>query len=223
MQKSERRKFCWNTFKPLQKGPQTTGGLAHILVPADNSNSKKHIQVQNKTLLDSSLLQRNIDHFCKAHGTPFTTNQITAYIGKDGCNTNSDDVLQGKVQPHLPKFVTLLLQQFHQQHKAPIEIQFTFEDMCNGFMKWRERTTTSPSGKHLGIYRALIQIIYHHDYESDQTIYDTAHTCLQIQYLLMNIAIHQCHTFHRWKTVHNFLLEKTPGVLLISKLRVIHI
>jgi hypothetical protein len=39
----------------------------------------------------------------------------------------------------------------------------------------------------------------------------------------MNIAIHQCHKFYRWKTVHNFLLEKTPGLPLISKLRVIHI
>jgi hypothetical protein len=167
IQQAERRKFCWNTFKLLRKGPQTSGGLTHILISADNSNPTKQLRVQNKIQLDSSLLQRNIDHVRRTYGTPFTTNQLTEYIGEDGCNANSDEVLQGNVQPNLPKFVTLLLQQFHQQHKEPIEIQFTFEDMCNGFMKWRERTTTSPSGKHLGIYRTLIQTIYHHNPESD--------------------------------------------------------
>jgi hypothetical protein len=191
----------------LRKGPQMSGGLTHILVPEDNSNPTKHIRIQNKIQLNSSLLQCNIDHFRQADGTPFTTKLLAEYIGEDGCNANSDKVLQGTLQKILPTFVTLLLQQFHKQHKEPFNIQFTFDDMCTGFMKWRERITTSTSGKHLAIYRALIQILNHYNLESNKIIYDTAYTCLQIQYFLMEIAIEQCHTFNRWKTVHNFLLE----------------
>jgi hypothetical protein len=39
----------------------------------------------------------------------------------------------------------------------------------------------------------------------------------------MQLAIRHCHTFERWKVVHNFLLEKIPGYPLLEKLRVIHI
>lgn len=39
----------------------------------------------------------------------------------------------------------------------------------------------------------------------------------------MTLSIQQCHTFRRWQIVHNFLLEKSPGFPLITKLRVIHI
>jgi hypothetical protein len=50
-----------------------------------------------------------------------------------------------------------------------------------------------------------------------------ANQCLQIQHLLMTLAIKHCHTFQRWRIVHNFLLEKIPGYPLLEKLRVIHI
>jgi hypothetical protein len=44
-----------------------------------------------------------------------------------------------------------------------------------------------------------------------------------IQHLLINTAIPKGHTLERWKTVHNFFLEKIPNKPLIDKLRVIHI
>ena len=46
---------------------------------------------------------------------------------------------------------------------------------------------------------------------------------LTIQNLIINLAIKFCHTYIRWKTVHNNFLEKIPGQPLINKLRVIHI
>jgi hypothetical protein len=110
----------------------------------------------------------------------------------------------------------------------------TFADMCNGFDKWRENTTTSPSGKHLGIYKALVnsrKFDIKTTKEKDTTTYNNieltltpiAEQCLHIQYLLITLAVKHCHTYHRWTIVHNFLLEKIPGMPLINKLRVIHI
>jgi hypothetical protein len=44
IQKSEKRKQCWRTFKLLRKGPQTTGGISRVLVPNVISHSTtKHI------------------------------------------------------------------------------------------------------------------------------------------------------------------------------------
>jgi hypothetical protein len=41
--------------------------------------------------------------------------------------------------------------------------------------------------------------------------------------MLINLAVAHCHTYERWKTAHNFFLEKIPGNPLVEKLRVIHI
>jgi hypothetical protein len=213
IQQAEQRKYCWNTFKLLRKGPQSSGGLTHILVPNNPNDNTKHTRIQTKSELDAALLQRNIDHFRQAQGTPFTTSSICEYLGDDGCNQNTIEIFKGNVSPNLPKFVKLLLQQFKKTDHKPIDIPFTFEDMCKGFLKWRERTTTSPSGKHLGIYKSLIKSFYHHQEsstESNQITHNVANDCLQIQHLLMQLAIHHCYTFSRWKKVHNFLLEKNP-------------
>jgi hypothetical protein len=100
--------------------------------------------------------------------------------------------------------------------------------MINGFSKWRESTTTSPSNKHLGIYKALIRY-HHHTIQQarsptlDSLLHPTALQALQIQHQLINLAIKHTHTLERWKVVHNFFLEKIPGVPLLNKLRVFHI
>ena len=36
---------------------------------------------------------------------------------------------------------------------------------------------------------------------------DIAEQALQIQWMLMNLAIKHCHTYERWKIVHNNFLE----------------
>jgi hypothetical protein len=114
----------------------------------------------------------------------------------------------------------------------------SFNDMCIGFAKWRESTTTSPSNKHLGIYKSMInarkfnirtnietinQIEYSNNIDQHQSPIPIAETTLHIQYLLMQLAVTHCHTYKRWQVVHNFLIEKTPGLPLLNKLRVIHI
>ena len=39
----------------------------------------------------------------------------------------------------------------------PISSSITTEDVRRGFGRWRETTSTSPSGRHLGHYKAIIQ------------------------------------------------------------------
>jgi hypothetical protein len=122
---------------------------------------------------------------------------------------------------------TLLLRKL-QRVREPISLSFRIQDMCNGFLKWREKTTTSPSNKHLGISRALIMADKHlsssiGQNDSLSSPKFTANKCLHIQLLLMQLAIKQCHTYKRWEVVHNFLIEKIPGIPRVDKLRVIHL
>jgi hypothetical protein len=102
--------------------------------------------------------------------------------------------------------------------------------MIYGLSSWREQTTTSPSGKYLGLYRALVNA---HKFtikvQSDETTETTiprdlfATKVLRLQNCIINTAIKHHYTLNRWKLVHNFFLEKIPGKPLVDKLRVIHI
>jgi hypothetical protein len=63
--------------------------------------------------------------------------------------------------------------------RQPIPLTFTFEDICEGFMKWREGTTTSPSGKRLGMYRLNKQIMLSQPNTDDQSqLLQTSHEFL---------------------------------------------
>jgi hypothetical protein len=41
----------------------------------------------------------------------------------------------------------------------------SFDEVVAGFLHWRENTPTSPSGRHLGVYRALITAHRNHSGE----------------------------------------------------------
>jgi hypothetical protein len=143
-------------------------------------------------------------------------------------NDNSQGVLHGIIPKDLPLAATAILQEL-KAVREPLPCTLPFNDMITGFKNWKEGTTTSPSGKHLGIYKSLIEAKQHRIMTvqekgiNDRTITTIADKALSIQHLIMNLAIQETCVLTRWQTVHNFMLEKIPGTPLIDKLRVIHI
>jgi hypothetical protein len=82
---------------------------------------------------------------------------------------------------------------------------------------WRETTSTSPSGMHLGHHRALIK-----EFE-DEKLETMRQELLQSQVDLMNLAMKHQYSYQRWQTVVNVMLLKEPGNTKVHRLRVIHI
>jgi hypothetical protein len=101
--------------------------------------------------MDSTLLHQNINHFMQADGTPFTRSPLLDIIGEDGCAEGALQILDGNLPDHIPKYATMIFKHMTKERPTP-SINMTFQNMCQGFQKWREQTTTSPSNKHLGIY-----------------------------------------------------------------------
>jgi hypothetical protein len=205
--------------------------------PNDPNMDSPPQRIQIKQELDPVLLTRNINHFRQAHGTPFTTQPILEIFGNDGCTDAAMAAINGDIPTNISKHSNMLIQHM-QQIRAPIPLNRSFDDMCRGFSKWRESTTTSPSNKHLGNYKSLINarmynirteietnnhIEYNINVDQHHNIRPISETTLLIQYYLMKLAVTHCHTYQRWQIVHNFLIEKTPGLPLLNKLRVIHI
>ena len=115
------------------------------------------------TLLDpkdveEAIILRNIKHFGQAEGTPFTTRDLTDIFGPNGDSQATDDLLRGKlpVINHLPDAVQRILKKIAENPCLDqIDTEVTTQELKNLFKKWKERTSTSPSGCHLGHWHAL--------------------------------------------------------------------
>jgi hypothetical protein len=93
---------------------------------------------------------------------------------------------------------------------------------------WKETTSTSPSGMHLGHHKTLIKQ-FHPDNPPANTppalleLESQRLDVIQAQVDLLNLAIKNQYTYERWHNVVNFLLAKEPGIPRCHKLRVIHL
>jgi hypothetical protein len=55
--------------------------------------------------------------------------------------------------------VDLILQELSKGNKSPkFSNNITFDKFCNRINIWNEKTTTSPSGRHLGHYKILLRL-----------------------------------------------------------------
>jgi hypothetical protein len=59
--------------------------------------------------------------------------------------------------------------------------------------------------------------------DTDPSFIPLAEMILCIHNRILNLAIREWHTLQRWRVVHNFFVEKLPGLLLLEKLCVIHV
>ena len=89
----------------------------------------------------------------------------------------------------------------------PIKLDISNGDILKGFKSWRETTTTSPSGRHLGHYKALI---------TDPELLD----CLR---KFLTITVSRGIAPPRWCKAVNVMIEKDPGRPRINRLRIIHL
>ena len=91
--------------------------------------------------------------------------------------------------------------------------------------KWRESTTTSPSGRHLGRYKALLTKLptSNNDHKATIPYSDQQIFIISAIIAVINYCIHHKYTLSRWQTVINTMIFKESGNYKIHRLRVIHI
>ena len=95
--------------------------------------------------------------------------------------------------------------------------------------QWRESTTTSPSGRHLGRYKALFAAGTHLPNPEDNEDGEYEHFAAKQQDIvtvvvqIINFCINHGHVLQRWKQIVNTMIFKETGIYRIHRLRVIHI
>jgi hypothetical protein len=207
--RSEHRARCFRKFHLFTKPPRTHGGLAYVIQTNEAGAERR---IQHPCELETTLLHRNRLHFAQAQGTPFTTPPLCNSLTFSGVSPLGASILNGdRLPPDIQPNVRAILTE-RKQVRPTLSHTISFQAMIAGFTKWRESTTTSPSNKHLGIYKSLIRYHQHTSQQQDKptleddTLAPTALLALQIQHQPINLAIKHTHTLERWKIVHNFFL-----------------
>jgi len=224
-------------FQKLQRLRQThvRGGITRLEVPNDpNADPKTCTQwkvIDIPTEILSQLQQRNQKHFGQAQGTPFTVPPLSDDLGFTSMTPSGQLILNGQYDAaHLDASVQLLIQ--HLEYNARAETHrckpsINYEAFEGKLKSWRESTSTSPSGLHLGHYKALLT---RHEFsdlpDTDPrraSLEHKRHQILSLHFQMINYALETGYSYRRWQQVANAMLFKEPGNIKIHRTRVIHL
>jgi hypothetical protein len=102
-------------------------------------------------------------------------------LGVLGITDFCNQVLAGIADlSNLPITLQAIFQQVHQPHSVDKSTVIEFDDFKDALHRWKESTSTSPSGRHLGHYSSLLKIINNETDEIADGILQLHHTMLQI-------------------------------------------
>jgi hypothetical protein len=177
------------------------------------------------------LQRRNRAHFGQAHGTPFTIPPLSTDLGFCGDSQGTEDILCGRYDdPPFPESIRLLIQQLKQVDEVaqnPTYPTISEATLIGKLKVWNKNMTTSPSGLHLGHYKALIaRHKYSEDEDDDSEKRDEwnhmQQELLTIHVTLLNYALERGYAYSRGQSIINVILFKDGDIVRIRRTRVIH-
>lgn len=185
--------------------------------------------VTSPTEMEYYLVIRNRLHFGQAEGTPFTMEPLRSQLDWSATSQTAEEILRGEyVHDHsTPNCHDLLkaCRQIEGIESAPAEL--TAADFRGKIRNWKEATTTSPSGRHLGWYKSLYapgrQTQVNSDVNESTSLRDKQGTIASLILSILNYCLRNTYVLNRWRKIVNVMIFKEPGNYKIHRLRVIHI
>ena len=185
--------------------------------------------------IHKAILEWNKCHFYQADRTPFAGSAentiLYDLIGYTGMSQAAKDVVEGTfLEKHGDELKNLLpeTEQLIKEMAMPEEIKvlgkkinckILEDDFISGFRKWKESTSTSPSGWHLGHYQA---IVYDPDLKKQESEKQHLHECkmnfVEAFVKLINVPLHYGFAPKQWCTSITIMIEKDPGNPRIERL-----
>ena len=178
-------------------------------------------RITDKHELENELIQYHKTHFSQATQTPFAQADVFQRFGYAADTDYATDFYQGDPTElnKLPdgkvkKFLTNLQPTAGDPPK--INTIITVDNVKQGFKIWTERTSTSPSGRKLPLYKIWLK-----SYDNDDDVLQ-GDEFFQIITDIINISQHLQYPVKRWLDVHNFFIPKDKGVFKTARLRTLH-
>lgn len=182
-----------------------------------NKKGTQHIEVPTHegwtVITDDDDILRHLNDEAKIH---FRQAAKTAFM------TDGEDEIVREVFEHVPPEqwadeirTRISYWPFGDQLRFSQQVDSTIlpNDIVQGFHKWSEETTTSPSGRHLELYKILLQknqACEEHDYQT---------TFAELFTGIINIYLTNNHILKRWSTAHTVLIPKDAGSRKVHRFR----
>jgi hypothetical protein len=213
---------CFNKLYAL-KPAGSKGGVAKVEVIIDGQT----VAYTDKTDVECETQARNQQHLNQAAGSPFTIFPLSD-VGVTATNFKTSHLPDGTpLQMPADTFretetvLDLLQRPLPGAAQAHISPNISLHDFTSAIRAWKERTSTSPSGRHLGHYALLVKTV--HDKNAKPEVHQAAEDILKLMVTIMDLASEKGFILDCWTTVVNVMIYKKPGVYLMSKLRMIHL
>ena len=234
IKQAEAIKRTYNTIRQLKKDTTAGGGgITHLKVPANPQNDPKtcnpaedHWRTERiPQEIERLLIARNQQHFGQADNTPFITSGLQSQVKYNGTGRVADMILNGEYNTStLTEATGLFLEHLQRRTKTTLTGMLTTKEFLEKLKVWPEKTSTSPSGLHLGHYHVLQR---NHGLPKDdpksKEVEKGQKLLLEARVALLNYALTFGYHFKRWSQVVNVMLQKDPGNPKIHRLRVIHL
>lgn len=232
-------------FRYLEKlyGKKRSIGITGIEIPLrdkqgnltdDPALADTWLRIHDPDEIVRHLIRRNIQHFGQAQGTAFTVSPIVDSLGFQGTGSDAEQLILNSIIPteihkSAPIGAQYILEKLADGNCLPdICDDISIESFWKGFQTWDEQTSTSPSGRHLGHYKALLMAdgqdkLYRPDEDGHQVKENPSPTIQAVYFYIALAATLSGNTLQRWCNSSTMMIEKIPGQPRIHKLRVIHI
>jgi len=199
--------------------PKSAGGLAYITKQSDINQTPTMIMDPDE--MDDTLLEYGHNHFSKAQGSFFTIEPLQRLLNYDSLTVFGNQILAGQAHiDSLPLDDATKALLHHLCNKSPDPATrnhpLNYDNLQVGVKKWPEKTTTSPSGHHLGTYKSLQRHVKDKDNKNQptQTTQELIMQGQDVLYLIFDImalALKHTYTLKRWKIVWTIFIKKELG------------
>jgi hypothetical protein len=221
--KSEQRQRMYRKIgRCLQPNSENLGGLARVDIPAGNGHPypdgpdpKTWTGAWTTVTLPEEIARHacasNTRQYNQAANTPFATEPLATYIGPAATADGADQILRGEptpeaVHPLLQPETLQLLHTISSTSKAisspPVEVDISFEAFQSCYKTVTENTSSSPSGRHVGHYKAAVM----------------CDALSALHAAMMTIPFQAGFSPKLWQCIIDILLEKQPGNARIHQL-----
>jgi len=199
-------------------------GISKLDVPDNSFGNPAHGDPANpktwtgpwKTLVNlkeisKHIMTLNIQQYHKAHCTPFGSGPLAGEMGRSGNSSSTQAVLDGKIPNSLmsaglpPETLRLLQSLGTTQPSLHSTATISDEEFLQAYKVTPETTSSSPSGRHVGYYKAILQ---------DSSLVNLHASMSSLPFQVGFVP-------DRWKKTVNIMLEKEPGNSHCHRLHII--